>query len=1060
MKALSRVTMDSISPRLQNGNGNRRDTEVINIKNCHGGLGIKIAGGRSTLGADFGIFIKKILSGGVADLDGRLREGDQLLEVNGCSLLGVSNGKAMSLLRSAAQSNHAKLLVSRHSQSRQEFITLMEGLSGDSSVPGLTNGVMNGLVRSGSFGSSRGSTPSPTMGKRSWVMTAGQMSPLAGGRHGSPVLSPTMSLDKPSASLQRMYSMDLPTLPVGPTVVQHPPGAYEPPSYNSSLQTLSSSSLGTPYARHFNGDAHFAEQSRDYEGHSHLTAEQRSVSSELTNDSGLPTDRHSQSSSPTFDHPGELQSIQIHYSTGLGLCVVGGTNHSDGPHIYVDDIIEGGDAHKDRRLKRGDRLMYINGETLIGVTHEQAKSLLTRLKLRGQDAEVTFMRGRIRPGNQTPNGSTSPGQNSPRGGLENGFSSTQLNLDGIENCSSHTSSRRSSQASVSDLSNTDIFMQELLAGNAASPEASLGSRGSTPSVETFLGSPRSQVSPPEISDTQPAVLQPMTHQISGAGNGINHVGAPNSHRQPINDFHPAPAASPRRIVNGGFQPALSSTPAMVNSTPNGFKVVNQQYAPVTSQPYVNGERAGSPFVANGAGLPVVREQPNQLPLRSLHISPVQPKSEHQSVPYYLQQDLEALHRVSQQQISPSFLSQQSSLGGPVSLLTIPPPNGGPRTKRYGRGSRRLSLDPHTKLRVEKLEVALRYLGFRPTDEQQRELRQRLPADQAGFVSYGDFVNAARQVFSLELDDLSLSNSSVQFAIQDVNIAEANVPTKDDTFEEMQQQSQLASLEAIAKENAENAERIRRERDEALREVQHLKKLLMKKEEDYLTAEEELMKARRDAQGLLEESRSLEKKVYLASEAQKAAKDVEQDYGEVIRLLEQELDSYKTKEAEQKPDMKELQELQKRLVVLGCQLRKAEVSKRTYEVATEKLINFAEMVHENLTEGSSGKPPPRGKGESVRGEGSSNPKPPAYLSRHAKFTPASLARQARETVKSVKALIEEEPLPFGWEEAFTTDGVRYYINHVTQQTSWLHPVSQVQHLPSIKENEDGERETLT
>ena len=61
---------------------------------------------------------------------------------------------------------------------------------------------------------------------------------------------------------------------------------------------------------------------------------------------------------------------------------------------------------------------------------------------------------------------------------------------------------------------------------------------------------------------------------------------------------------------------------------------------------------------------------------------------------------------------------------------------------------------------------------------------------------------------------------------------------------MQQQSQLASLEAIAKENAENAERIRRERDEALREVQHLKKLLMKKEEDYLTAEEELMKARR------------------------------------------------------------------------------------------------------------------------------------------------------------------------------------------------------------------------
>lgn len=61
---------------------------------------------------------------------------------------------------------------------------------------------------------------------------------------------------------------------------------------------------------------------------------------------------------------------------------------------------------------------------------------------------------------------------------------------------------------------------------------------------------------------------------------------------------------------------------------------------------------------------------------------------------------------------------------------------------------------------------------------------------------------------------------------------------------MQRQSQLVSMEAMAKQSAENAERIRRERDEALREVQHLRKLLKKKEEDCLTAEEELMKARR------------------------------------------------------------------------------------------------------------------------------------------------------------------------------------------------------------------------
>lgn len=1069
MGSLTMVAADPGSPRSRIDVRDRDDAEVINIKNCLSGLGIKIAGGRSALGADFGIFVKKVLSRGAADLDGRLREGDQLLEVNGCSLLGVSNDKAMSLLRSAAQSNNAKLLISRDVRARQEFANLMTALNGGSMISDLTNGsTAPGLTRSGSFGSSRASTPSPTMGKRSWVMTAGRMSPLMGGRHGSPVLSPTNSLDRPSASLQRMYSMDLPTLSVGPTVVQHTPGAQEPPSYNSSLQKLSTPASRTQYTRHLNGNAHSPDEPPEFNGSGHLTVEQQSVSSEFTNDSGLPTDRHSNSSSPTFDHPGELQTIQIQYSNGLGLCIIGGTNRPEGRHIFIDDIIEGGDAHKDRRLKRGDRLICINGETLVGITHEQAKSLLTRLKLRGQDTEVTFIRGGHRPGSQTPNGSASPAHNSPRGNSENGFPSAQnfhLNLSGLDNSSSPPSSSRSSRASEPDLSNTDVFMKELLV-EGLNQSARSDSRESSLSVETFQESPQSQVSPPALSDSQPAVMQPTSHPIQPVGGVRNHSVMPNSHPQLVNGFYPAPSAVPQRLF-GSFQPAMSSTPTTVDNVPNGFPGNVQQAPWNSSPPYVNGvlgsqpqlNQTSIPVSGNGAG-PTAVIQPQQLPLSSLHISPVQTAFEPSSVPFYLQQDLEALQRVAQQYASPP--SGQQSSPRPVneqqSLLTTTAAAGSIRARRHGRGSRRLSLDPHTKLKVEKLEVALRYLGFSPTEDQQRELRQRLPADQHGFVSYGDFVNAARQVLAFQLNDHSLSTSAVQFAVQDVNAATAT--TEMESYEKMQQRSQLASLEAKAKQNAEDAQRIRRERDEALREVQHLKKLLKKKEEDCLTAEEELMKARRDAQGLLEESRSLEKKVYLASEAQKAAKDVEQDYAEVVRLLEKELDTYKAKQAEPKPDAKELQELQKRLVVLGCQLRKAEVGKRTYEVATDKLIHFAELVHETLSEGGSGALQQRGKGESVRRDGGANPKPPSYMSRHSKYTPASLAKEARETVKSVKSLIEEEPLPFGWEEAFTTDGVRYYINHVTQQTSWLHPVSQVQHLPPIAENEDNVRESQT
>ena len=113
----------------------------------------------------------------------------------------------------------------------------------------------------------------------------------------------------------------------------------------------------------------------------------------------------------------------------------------------------------------------------------------------------------------------------------------------------------------------------------------------------------------------------------------------------------------------------------------------------------------------GAAPAVLGTQPQHLALGSLHISPVQTAFQPSSVPYYLQQDLEALHRVSQQHASPS-LSQQSSpspVNGQQSLLTTTA--GGVRAKRNGRGSRRLSLDPHTKLKVNRLEVVSLYLSF-------------------------------------------------------------------------------------------------------------------------------------------------------------------------------------------------------------------------------------------------------------------------------------------------------------------------------------------------------------
>ncbi|XP_049740966.1 partitioning defective 3 homolog isoform X9 [Elephas maximus indicus] len=64
------------------------------------GLGVSVKGNRSKENhADLGIFVKSIINGGAASKDGRLRVNDQLIAVNGESLLGKTNQDAMETLR-------------------------------------------------------------------------------------------------------------------------------------------------------------------------------------------------------------------------------------------------------------------------------------------------------------------------------------------------------------------------------------------------------------------------------------------------------------------------------------------------------------------------------------------------------------------------------------------------------------------------------------------------------------------------------------------------------------------------------------------------------------------------------------------------------------------------------------------------------------------------------------------------------------------------------------------------------------------------------------------------
>uniref|UniRef100_A0A8D2ZM94 Par-3 family cell polarity regulator n=1 Tax=Scophthalmus maximus TaxID=52904 RepID=A0A8D2ZM94_SCOMX len=90
------------------------------------GLGVSVKGNRSKENhADLGIFVKSIINGGAASKDGRLHVNDQLIAVNGESLLAKTNQEAMETLRKSMSVEGNKrgmiqLIVARHLATNNE----------------------------------------------------------------------------------------------------------------------------------------------------------------------------------------------------------------------------------------------------------------------------------------------------------------------------------------------------------------------------------------------------------------------------------------------------------------------------------------------------------------------------------------------------------------------------------------------------------------------------------------------------------------------------------------------------------------------------------------------------------------------------------------------------------------------------------------------------------------------------------------------------------------------------------------------------------------------------